>query len=123
MARRLNVEPPAGAVGLAAGIAALRDELFAAWWDAQQRTLRFKPSPVELTMQVAATADKSARAGVRWWLIELGADVSHELKATQTVKFSLEPILFDANGNPKEFLVDALEQLGANPDDDLDASE
>ena len=52
-----------GAAPLSAAIAALRDELMHAFWagqfaydvNGQQRTLRFKPAPVELTLQVAVT--------------------------------------------------------------------
>ena len=48
-------------VGLAEAIEALRDALVAAWWDGQQRRVRFKVEPVELTMQVGVTR---ARQGV-----------------------------------------------------------
>ena len=37
---------------LSAAIGALRDELTRAWWDGRDQSVRFKPSPVELTLQV-----------------------------------------------------------------------
>ena len=67
-------ETPKGVVPLSAAIGALRDELTRAWWDGRDRSVRFKPSPVELTLQVAVTS-AGAGGGVRWWLIELGGEV------------------------------------------------
>ena len=107
---------PAGAVPLSAAIAALRDELTRAWWDGQQQSLRFKPSPVELTLQVAVTWEGKGTGGVRWWLIELGGEVSRQSAVTQTVKVTLEPKIFDENtGEPLEFLIDAAEE-SASPE-------
>ena len=107
---------PAGAVPLSAAIAALRDELTQAWWDGQHRSVRFKPSPVELTLQVAVTREGKGTGGVRWWLIELGGEVSRQSAATQTVKVTLEPKIFDeTTGEPLEFLIDAAEE-SASPE-------
>lgn len=100
-------ETPKGVVPLSAAIGALRDELTRAWWDGRDRSVRFEPSPVELTLQVAVTSAGSGRAGVRWWLIELGGEVSRESVVTQTVKVTLEPKMFDELGKPLEFLIDA----------------
>jgi Trypsin-co-occurring domain 2 len=102
-------ETPEGVVPLSAAIGALRDELTRAWWDGRDRSVRFEPSPVELTLQVAVTSAGSGRAGVRWWLIELGGEVSRESVVTQTVKVKLEPKMFDESGKPLEFLIDAPE--------------
>jgi hypothetical protein len=102
---------PPGAVPLSAAIAALRDELTRAWWDGQHQTVRFKPSPVDLTLQVAVTWEGKGKGGVRWWLIELGAEVSRQSAVTQTVKVTLEPKIFDeTTGEPLEFLIDAAEE-------------
>jgi hypothetical protein len=102
---------PAGAVPLSAAIASLREELTRAWWDAQHRSVRFKPSPVELTLQVAVTSESQGTAGVRWWLIELGGEMSRQSAVTQTVKMTLEPRMFDeSTGKPLEFLIDAAEE-------------
>ena len=109
-------KPPAGAVPLSAAIAALRDELTRAWWDGQHRSVRFKPSPVELTLQVAVTWEGKGTGGVRWWLIELGGEMSRQSAVTQTVKMTLEPKIFDEEtGEPLEFLIDAAEE-SASPE-------
>jgi len=90
---------------LSAAIASLRSELLTAWTASSKERLRFKPSPVELTLEVAVTSDKTAKAGVKWWLIEAGGEVSRQLSATHTVKLTLEPLLVGEDGQPVEFLV------------------
>jgi hypothetical protein len=100
-------DAPKGVVPLSAAIGALRDELTRAWWDGRDRSVRFKPSPVELTLQVAVTWAGTGRAGVKWWLIELGGEVSRQSVVTQTVKVTLEPKMFGEDGEPLEFLIDA----------------
>jgi Trypsin-co-occurring domain 2 len=115
-------EVPKGAVPLSAAIGALRDELMQAVWagqfpyelNGQQRRLRFKSAVVELTLQVAVTTKGTAKAGVKWWLIEAGGELAREKVATQTVKLSLEPVLFDVEGNQVELLIDAADD-GEHP--------
>jgi hypothetical protein len=103
-------DSPKGVVPLSSAIAALRDELTKAWWDGRHRSVRFRPSPVELTLQVAVTSAGKGNAGVRWWLIELGGEVSRESVATQTVKVTLDPVMLDEHGEPLEFLIDAADE-------------
>ena len=109
-----------GVVGLADAIGALRDELIRAWSSSQQQRLRFKPSPVQLTVQVAVTSAGKGRAGVRWWLVELGGEVSRETVTTQTLRLSLDPVMYDDQGRPHDVLISDVDaeadQLG---EDDL----
>ena len=110
---------------LSAALAALRDELTQAWWDARRQSLRFRPSPVELTLQTAVTSAGKGKAGVRWWLIELGGEISRESAVTQTVKMSLEPVMFGEDGQPLEFLIDASDAVtgvGGDGEIPLDAA-
>jgi hypothetical protein len=100
-------EVPKGAVPLSKAIEALRAELTRSFVAAQGKGLRFEPSPVELTLQVAVTEGGKANAGIKWWLISAGGEVSRQSVTTQTVKLTLQPRLFDADGNPVEFLIDA----------------
>lgn len=111
-------DTPKGAVPLSAAIAALRDELTRAWWDGRARSVRFKPSPLELTLQVAVTSAGKGNAGVKWWLIGLGGEVSRESAVTQIVKMTLDPVMFDESGQPLEFLIDAIESQAGLPADD-----
>ncbi len=100
---------PKGAVSLSSAIASLRGELTRAWWDGRRGKVRFKPAPIELTLEVGVTSGASASAGVRWWVVELGGDLSRESTATQTIKLTLDPILFDNDGQPVELFIDAEE--------------
>jgi hypothetical protein len=107
---------PHGAVPLAAAIGALRDELTRAWWDGRNQPVRFKPLTVELSLQVGVTSAGQGSAGVNWWLIELGGELSRQSAVTQTVKVSLEPRMFDdKTGEPlKETYIDAEDEPGGS---------
>ena len=96
---------PEGLVGLADAIGALRDELIRAWSSGQQKRLRFKPAPVELTVQVAVTNAGTGRAGIRWWLVEFGGEVSRESVVSQTLRLSLDPLIFDDQGRPADVMI------------------
>ena len=104
-------DSPKGAVPLSAAIGALRGELTRAWWDGRHESVRFKPSPVELTLQVAVTSAGKGNAGVRWWLIELGGEISRQSVVTQTIRVTLEPRMFvDQDEHPLELLIDARDE-------------
>lgn len=105
------------AVPLAAAIAALRGQLTEAWRGGQHETVRFKPSPVELTLQAVVTSAGKGSAGVSWWLLELGGEVSRQSVVTHTVKMTLTPQFFDAQtGEAREFLIDAIDAVATGPD-------
>jgi hypothetical protein len=116
---------PEGAVSLSDAIASLRGELMRAWWDGRSAKLRFKPAPVELTLEVGVTGAASGKAGVKWWLIELGGDISREKASTQTIKLILDPVMVDREGNPVELLIDADDpsDSGGQADAQLDAAD
>lgn len=100
-------EVPAGRVPLAGAIAALRQELFQVWVDAQAQQLRFKVAPVELTVQVQVTWTGEGAAGIKWWLINADGKLSRERSTTQTIKLVLDPVAFDVTGDPVSILIDA----------------
>ena len=106
----------AGGVPLAAAIRALRAELMQAWTDAQGQSLRFKVAPVELTLEVAVTWTGTGTAGIKWWLLAAGGEVSREKASTQTVKLTLDPVTLDAHGNVVGIFIDD-EDTTDTPDD------
>ena len=83
---------PDGVIGLADAIDALRAELIRAWSGGKNQPLRFKPSPVELTVQVAVTSSGKGNVGVRrLQLFELGGSVSRESAVTQNSEADAGP--------------------------------
>jgi len=96
----------AGGVPLAMAIRALRGELMQAWTAAQGQPLRFKVAPVELTLEVAVTWTGKGTAGIKWWLLQAGGQVSREKATTQTIKLTLDPVTQDAQGNVVGIFID-----------------
>lgn len=86
-------------VELAEAIEALRATLVRAWWNGQQRRVRFKVEPVELTVQVGVTRTGKGSAGIKWHVLTLGAERSRQTTTTQTLKLRLAPVLFDEQGH------------------------
>lgn len=82
-------------VGLAEAIRLLRQELQEAVEFGRAERLRFKLSPIELTLQVAVTKDANGKVG--WRIIELGGSVESE--RTQTLKLTLEPGWLQPDGS------------------------
>jgi hypothetical protein len=100
----------AGGVPLAEAIAALRTELMQAWTDAQNKSLRFRMAPVELTVEAAVTWTGTGTTGIKWWLFEAGGEVSREKAVTQTIKLTL-----DKNGNVASVVIDAPDESSTIP--------
>jgi len=90
-----SLKPSPMDVPLADAVAGLRDELTRAWMEGQHQRVRFRPACVELTLQVAATRAAAGSAKVRWWVVEVGGDVSRQATAMHTVRVVLEPGVVD----------------------------
>jgi hypothetical protein len=106
MADSSDAVPP-GAVSLSDAIRSLRDELTSAAVAGEQNLLRFQPGPIELTLEVAVTKSGKASGGVKWWLVDAHGELAKQTVSTQTVKVTLEPIVFDADGQPSHVYIDA----------------
>jgi hypothetical protein len=74
-------------IGLAAAIAALREELVEAVGAGENADMRFRLAPVELTLQAAVTREGEGKIG--WKILGLGG--SYESATTQVIKLRLEP--------------------------------
>lgn len=91
-------------VGLAEALASLRQDLETAW--AQGRpadggpSIRFKIDPIELTIQIGASHETQGTAGVKWYILALGADHSREHTSTQTLSMRLTPVLVNKEDVP-----------------------
>lgn len=91
-------DAPDGWVNLSAAIAALRRDLAAAWWDGQNKRVRFKVEPVELTVEVGVTKKGTGQAGVKWHILTIGGERSRKNATTQTLNLKLTPVFYDEHG-------------------------
>ena len=103
-----------GGVDLAEAIEALRSQLGQAMDSAPARGLRFRPGPVELTVQAALTKGMGGNAGIRWWLIEAGGDISRQSVVTQTLKISLQPVVVNDEGKVVDALISGTEDTSGS---------
>jgi Trypsin-co-occurring domain 2 len=96
---------PDGLVGLGAAIEALRTELADAVESGVGQAVRFRPGPIELTVQATVTRTRGGKAGLKWWLVEAGAERSRQIGATQTLKLVLQPVRADASDDADDLLL------------------
>jgi hypothetical protein len=91
-------------VGLAEALASLRHDLETAWAAGRPTgggpNIRFKVDPIELTIQIGASSETGGKAGVKWYVLALGADHSRERSSTQTLSMRLTPILVNEEDVP-----------------------
>lgn len=83
------------AIGLAAAIAALRDELLAASDEGDGKQMKFHLASVDVSLQVAVTKEAQGKIG---WKI-LGLDGSYQAATTQTLNLKLEPVWRQGDGS------------------------
>lgn len=105
-------------VDLAEAIEALRDSLERAWHGGLDRSVRFKPEPVELTVQVGVTRVGKGSAGIRWHVLTMGGERTRELASVQTLRLQLTPVLHDPQGDrlaDGEQLISDVEDLEGSP--------
>jgi len=93
-------DAPDGWVNLSDAIAALRRDLAAAWWDGQDKRVRFKVEPVELTVEAGVTKKGTGQAGVKWHILTLGGERSREAAITQRLHLKLTPVFYGEQGKP-----------------------
>ena len=84
-------------IGLAETIDGLQSELAAAVEKAQGQEIQFPIGSVQLEFQVGVTWDAEAKAGVKFWVLELGASGSYANESVQKVTLNLEAPV-DAEG-------------------------
>jgi hypothetical protein len=80
-------------IGLSEVIRALRAELDEAVHAAEGERIQFDATAIEMEFQVGVTKSADAKAGIRFWVLELGAGGSRTSESLQRVKLSLEPVL------------------------------
>jgi hypothetical protein len=77
-------------IGLAETIDALRLEMAMAVEKAQGQDIQFPIASVHLEFQVGVTWDAEAKAGVKFWVLELGGTSSYANESVQKVTIDLD---------------------------------
>jgi hypothetical protein len=77
---------------LADTIAAVRRELSSAQAAGRGQVIQFRTGPVELEFEVAVTRTGGGEAGVKVWVLTLGAKGELGHASTQRIKVTLQPI-------------------------------
>lgn len=85
---RSQSEPGLGLVDV---IAQLRADLAAAIAEGEKERLRFEVGPVELDLSVTVTRSGTARAGVRFWVVDAGGKGSVSKESVQRLHLTLQP--------------------------------
>lgn len=101
-------------IPLASAIRALRTELQAAVRSSEGEELRFALGPVELELQVETASEGEGEAGIKFWLVSVGAKGSRSSGMTHTVRLSLTPVRVgaDADEDRDVLVTSELEERG-----------
>ncbi len=97
---------------LARVIEGLRRELLKAVLLGANQPLRFRLKPVEVELQVVVTNTGEGEAGIRFWVVNLGAKASTANQVTHSLKLTLDPVY---RGGDEEILVSDFESGPVTP--------
>lgn len=86
-------------IGLPDAIEALRAELELAVGQAKDQDIQFPVKGIEIEFQVGVTRTGEGRAGLRFWVVELGGSLAHATESIQTLRVTLDQPV-DRNGEP-----------------------
>ncbi len=90
-ADRGNRSQPEPGLGLVDVLAQLRADLAAAIAQGENERLRFEVGPVELDLSVTVTRSGTAKAGIRFWVVDAGAEGSVSRESVQRLHLTLQP--------------------------------
>jgi hypothetical protein len=96
-------------IPLAGAIRALRSELQEAIRAGDGEELRFALGPVELELQVQAAWEGGGKAGIKFWLVSIGAKGGRSSEATHTLRVSLTPVRVGVDGDQERDVLVASE--------------
>ena len=86
-------------IGFAETIQALRSELATAMRTAEGEAIQFPLGSIQLEFHVGVTKATDVKAGVKFWVVELGGSGAYSAESIQKVTITLEPPV-DAAGSP-----------------------
>jgi hypothetical protein len=80
------------AAGLSDAITSIRSELTKAMGSSEGGEIRFRLGPVELELELEARKDAGATAGVKFWVVSVGARGDVSAGSTHRIKLILQPV-------------------------------
>jgi hypothetical protein len=92
-------------IGLAEAIRKVRAELAVARRDGEHDELRFRLGEVQLQFEVQLTREGGGEAGVKLWVVSVGAKASVTSGQTHTVTVAMVPQTVEADGTLHDVLV------------------
>ena len=91
---------PNDRIALADAVENLRDQLLQAMEGGKGKSLRFGIEELDLEFKCTVSREGAGKAGVKFWIVEAGAEGKIGNSMTQTVKLKLKPV--NVKGNPDE---------------------
>jgi Trypsin-co-occurring domain 2 len=85
-------------IGLKDAIEALRLELSESILVSEGKEVRFEVGEIEMEFQVAVEQTATGKGGIKFWVVELGAEMSDKSSMIHKVKIPLKPVW--KNGSP-----------------------
>ncbi|MFB9838052.1 trypco2 family protein [Actinoallomurus acaciae] len=85
-------------IELADVIKDLRDELYRAIDGGENERLQFEVGSIELELSVSVEQTDGVQGKVRFWVVDLGADMNDKNISTQKLKLTLTPTLHADGG-------------------------
>ena len=82
-------------IGLEEAIAALRQELIASVISSQREALRFEVGEITMEFHVEVERSNEVKAGIKFWVVELGGGGGQKDKSTHKVTIPLKPVKYD----------------------------
>jgi Trypsin-co-occurring domain 2 len=84
-------------IGLKDAIEALRVELGESVLVSEGKEVRFEVGEIEMEFQVAVEQTTEGKGGIKFWVVELGANVADKTSNSHKIKIPLKPVWKDGS--------------------------
>ncbi len=84
-------------IGLKDAIEALRLELSESILVSEGKEVRFEVGEIEMEFQVAVEQTTGGKGGIKFWVVELGAEMADKSSMIHKVKIPLKPVWQDGS--------------------------
>jgi hypothetical protein len=79
-------------------VEALRIELSESILVSEGKEVRFEVGEIEMEFQVAIEQANTAKGGIKFWVVEMGGDLSNKTSTVHKIKIPLKPVWKDGRG-------------------------